>query len=239
VGKGVTFDAGGISIKPSAGMADMKGDMGGAATVLASFWAAASQRLPLHLVAVMPLTENLLNGRATKPGDLVRARNGMTIEVDNTDAEGRLILADAIHYVGTEYPQLQAIVELSTLTGAMDVALGNCYAGVFSNSDALWHALEEGGKDAGDPLWRMPLDPRYREQMKSRVADICNIGGRGGGACTAAIFLAQFLAEKTTPFAHIDIAGVFHVAGTGPASGMTGRPTRAIIEYLRACAEAA
>ncbi|KAJ3046142.1 hypothetical protein HDV00_003892 [Rhizophlyctis rosea] len=239
VGKGVTFDTGGISIKPSADMAMMKGDMGGAAAVLGAVWGIAKLRVPANVVAVIPLTENMPSGRATKPGDVVWARNGMSIEVDNTDAEGRLILADAIHYVSTSY-QLSQLVELSTLTGAMDVALGSVFAGVFTTSDLLWKELKAAGEKSGDPFWRMPLDDRYAEQIKSHVADLKNVGGRSAGSCTAAIFLKNFVGDKKdgpnrVPFAHIDIAGVMHnKAPSGYlAKGMTGRPTRSIIEFVR------
>ena len=172
----------------------MKGDMGGAAAVLGAMWGIAKLRVPANVVAVVPLTENMPSGRATKPGDVVWARNGKTIEVDNTDAEGRLILADAyvgtrvvlrpfltanssirINYVSTTH-RLSQIVELSTLTGAMDVALGSVFAGVFTTSDILWKELETAGERAGDPFWRMPLDDRYQEQIKSDVADLKNVG---------------------------------------------------------------
>lgn len=224
IGKGVTFDAGGISIKPSTDMAMMKGDMSGAASTLAAFKAAVDLNLPINLVALIPLTENLINGRATKPGDIVRAMNGKTIEVDNTDAEGRLILADAICYACKNWTP-SSVVEMSTLTGAMDVALGYHFAGVFTNSESLWDALESSGKKAGDPFWRMPLDDAYKSQIKSNVADLKNVGGRSGGACTAAIFLKEFIDKsQDIPFAHVDIAGVMHKR-SGPdflASGMTG-----------------
>ncbi|KAJ3056810.1 bleomycin hydrolase [Rhizophlyctis rosea] len=243
VGKGVTFDTGGISIKPSTDMAMMKGDMGGAAAVLGAMWGIAKLRVPANVVAVIPLTENMPSGRATKPGDVVWARNGKSIEVDNTDAEGRLILADAINYVSTTH-RVSQIVELSTLTGAMDVALGSVFAGVFTTSDILWKELEEAGEKAGDPFWRMPLDDRYHEQIKSDVADLKNVGGRSAGSCTAAIFLKNFLGPndknaKKVPFAHIDIAGVMHNRGPSGylSKGMTGRPTRSIIELVRNLAE--
>jgi aminopeptidase len=213
---------------------------------LAAFEAAVKLNLELNLVAVIPLTENLLNGHSTKPGDVVTAMNGKTIEIDNTDAEGRLILADAITYVCRNY-KLKSVVELSTLTGAMDVALGYPFAGVFTNNDVLWDQLEKAGKAVSDPFWRMPLSEEYKHQIKSQVADLKNVGGRSAGSCTAAIFLQEFLCspdskdkdssttiKKTIPFAHIDIAGVFHKR-SGPdflSSGMTGRPTRAIVEYL-------
>jgi aminopeptidase len=175
VGKGVTFDSGGISLKPSTGMAMMKGDMGGAAVALASFIAIAKLKIPINLVVGIPLTENLPSGTATKPGDLVYASNGLSIEVDNTDAEGRLILADALHYISTAYKP-HSIIELSTLTGAMDVALGRAFAGVFSTDDELWQSLKEAGNRSGDRVWRMPFDEVYMEDIKSDVADLKNVG---------------------------------------------------------------
>ncbi|KNC95862.1 uncharacterized protein SPPG_09569 [Spizellomyces punctatus DAOM BR117] len=246
VGKGVTFDSGGISIKPSTDMALMKGDMGGAAAVLGAMWGITQLRPQVNVVAVIPLTENMPSGRATKPGDLVRARNGKTIEVDNTDAEGRLILADAIHYVTETYTP-HTVVELSTLTGAMDIALGEGYAGVFSTSDTLWEQLENAGKTTGDRFWKMPMDDVYKKQLKSNVADLKNVGGRSAGSCTAAVFLKEFVpglrkadegissGDSTVRFAHIDIAGVMHKKGGDGyiSSGMTGRPTRSIIEFVR------
>ncbi|KAJ3325938.1 bleomycin hydrolase [Boothiomyces sp. JEL0866] len=235
VGKGVTFDSGGISIKPSAGMAMMKGDMGGAAVVLSSLHGIASLGLPLNVVASIPLTENMPSGSATKPGDVVIASNGLSIEVDNTDAEGRLILADAIHYTAKMH-QPHTLLELSTLTGAMDVALGTGYAGVFTNSDIVWEELLFAGLKTGDEFWRMPLSDVYAPQIKSKVADLKNVGGRGAGACTAALFLKSFIPEGSkVGFAHIDIAGVMHneVPSDLLGAGMTGRPTRSIIEFSK------
>ena len=231
VGKGVTFDSGGISIKPAAGMGLMKGDMGGAATVAGTFLAVASLGLPVSLVGLMPLCENMPSGTAVKPGDVVYAMNGKSIEVDNTDAEGRLILADALSYAHSFNPK--AIVDLATLTGAIDVALGNGAAGVFTNSQSLWEQLHQAGHVTGDRLWRMPLYQQYLKQIESRVADVHNIGTRrGAGACTAAMFLKEFI---TVPcWAHIDIAGVMESHGEVPFlnKGMTGRPTRTLINFL-------
>jgi aminopeptidase len=202
VGKGVTFDTGGISLKPSKGMAMMKGDMGGAACVLSAMWAIASLQIPKNVSCFIPLTENMPSGSATKPGDVIVARNGLSIEVDNTDAEGRLILADAIHYASSFQPK--AIIELSTLTGAMDVALGSVYAGVFSNSDTLWHQLQIAGEKTGDRFWRMPLDEEYKKQISSTVADLKNVGDGSAGSCTAAIFLKEFIPKDSKiQFAHI------------------------------------
>lgn len=234
VGKGVTFDAGGISIKPSTDMALMKGDMGGAAVTLSSFKAAVELNIPINLIALIPLTENLINGKATKPGDVVTASNGKTIEVDNTDAEGRLLLADAIYYGAKTYNP-NCIVEFSTLTGAMDIALGYHFAGTFTNNDKLWSLLHEASLLADDLLWRMPLRKVYLDQMRSNVADYKNVGGRSGGSCTAAAFLEEFTSvsdgdKKITkiPFAHIDIAGVFHKRSGKDflANGMTGKKSQ-------------
>jgi aminopeptidase len=235
VGKGITFDSGGISIKPSNNMALMKGDMGGAAVVLGSFWGIASLQLPINVVATIPLTENMPSGSATKPGDVVTASNGLTIEVDNTDAEGRLVLADAIYYTAMNFSP-HSLIELSTLTGAMVVSLGTGYAGVFSNSDKLWEQLECAGKVADDPFWRMPLSDVYAKQIKSNVADLKNVGGSAAGSCTAAIFLKNFIPKDSNiNFAHVDIAGVMH--NTAPttllSAGMTGRPVRSLIEFAK------
>ncbi|KAJ1328436.1 hypothetical protein BSLG_010168 [Batrachochytrium salamandrivorans] len=242
---GVTFDTGGISLKPPGDMALMRGDMGGAACVLAATWGIAKLGLPINLVTVTPLTENMPSGHATKPGDVVVAMNGKTIEVDNTDAEGRLILADAIYYAGTKF-QPHSLVELSTLTGAMVIALGLPFAGVFSSSDELWKKLEAAGEKAGDPFWRMPLSDKYRKQISSHVADLKNVGGRPGGSCAAAIFLKEFVptlpavegsdepAKLALDYAHVDIAGVMDQSSPSGylAKGMTGRPTRSLIAYV-------
>ncbi|KAL7748418.1 hypothetical protein RI367_006110 [Sorochytrium milnesiophthora] len=244
VGKGVCFDSGGISIKPSANMGMMKGDMGGAATVVSAVHGAARLSLPINVTVLVPLCENMPAGNALKPGDVIRAMNGKSIEVDNTDAEGRLILADAIYY-GMSTIKPKVLIDVATLTGAMDVALGSCYAGVFTNSDSLWKQLYRSSLHTHDLFWRMPLDSAYLPQMKSAVADIRNSGNRSAGACTAAIFLREFLtpAGKSlsneeglgVDYAHIDIAGVMHSESAQgyEVKGMTGRPTRALIEYLR------
>ncbi|KAI8972109.1 cytosol aminopeptidase family, catalytic domain-containing protein [Pilobolus umbonatus] len=249
VGKGVTFDAGGISLKPSNNMALMKGDMGGAAVVVGALYGICKLKLPVNIVAAIPLCENMPSGKATKPGDVVRAMNGKSIEVLDTDAEGRMILADALYYLSSVYSP-KSLIDLATLTGAIDVALGNVYAGVFSNSNKLWNDLEKAGKSANDPFWRMPLDDGYLVEMKeSHVADLNNLGkGRSGGACSAASFLKEFVdgADKLTdtkyndekepalPWAHIDIAGVMDSQGTDGyhIKGMSGRPTRSLIEYM-------
>ncbi|CAB4426748.1 unnamed protein product [Rhizophagus irregularis] len=195
VGKGVTFDSGGISLKSSANMSEMKIDMGGGAAVSAALYGIAKLELPINVVVAVPLCENLPSGHATKPGDVIIAMNGKSIEVDNTDAEGRLILADALYYTSSTFKP-HSLIDIATLTGAMVVALGaDRYSGVFSNSDKLWEELLEAGKITNDNFWRMPLDDFYLKAMtKSDVADYINASGsRYGGACTAAIFLKEFV----------------------------------------------
>ncbi|XP_067893938.1 cytosol aminopeptidase [Heterodontus francisci] len=231
VGKGITFDSGGISIKPASGMDAMRADMGGAATICSAIITAASLKLPLNIIGLAPLCENMLNGRANKPGDVVKAKNGKTIQVDNTDAEGRLILADALCYAHNFNPR--AIVNAATLTGAMDVALGSAATGVFTNSDWLWGHLRQASVVTGDRVWRMPLFQHYTRQVtESQLADLNNIGKyRSGGACTAAAFLWEFV---TVPhWAHLDIAGVMSNKDEVPylRKGMAGRPTRTLVEF--------
>lgn len=231
VGKGITFDSGGISLKPSQSMDAMRADMGGAATVCSSIVAAATLKLPVNIVGLAPLCENMPSGRATKPGDVVTAKNGKTIQVDNTDAEGRLILADALCYGHTFNPR--AIVNVATLTGAMDVALGSAATGVFTNSDWLWEQLHKASVVTGDRVWRMPLFKHYSKQVTdSQLADLNNIGkySRSGGACTAAAFLREFVSAPH--WAHLDIAGVMSNKDEVPylRKGMSGRPTRTLVE---------
>ncbi|XP_003972525.2 cytosol aminopeptidase [Takifugu rubripes] len=232
VGKGITFDSGGISLKPSPSMDAMRADMGGAATVCASVVTAAALKLPINIIGLAPLCENMPSGKATKPGDVVTAKNGKTIQVDNTDAEGRLILADALCYGHTFNPR--AIVDVATLTGAVDVALGSAACGVFTNSDWLWEQLHKAGIVTGDRVWRMPLFQHYTRQVTdSQLADLNNIGkySRSGGACTAAAFLREFV---TAPhWAHLDIAGVMSNKDEVPylRKGMSGRPTRTLVEF--------
>lgn len=232
VGKGVTFDSGGISIKPSSGMDAMRADMGGAATVCSAILTAATLKLPINLIGLAPLCENMPNGSANKPGDVVKAKNGKTIQVDNTDAEGRLLLADALCYAHNF--KARAIVNAATLTGAMDVALGSAATGVFTNSSWLWNHLQEASSVTGDRVWRMPLFEHYTKQVtESALADLNNIGkySRSGGACTAAAFLKEFV---TIPhWAHLDIAGVMSNKDEVPylRKGMSGRPTRTLVEF--------
>ncbi|KAI2668634.1 Cytosol aminopeptidase [Labeo rohita] len=232
VGKGITFDSGGISLKPSSGMDAMRADMGGAATVCSSIVTAAALKLPINIIGLAPLCENMPSGKANKPGDVVRAKNGKTIQVDNTDAEGRLILADALCYAHSFKPR--AIINAATLTGAMDVALGSAATGVFTNSDWLWDRLHKASIVTGDRVWRMPLFQHYTKQItESALADLNNVGkySRSGGACTAAAFLKEFVTADH--WAHLDIAGVMTNKDEVPylRKGMSGRPTRTLVEF--------
>lgn len=227
VGKGVTFDTGGISIKPSAGMEMMKGDMGGAATVASAMWGIQQLGLKANIRAIIPCTENMPSGTATKPGDVIWMKNGLTVEVDNTDAEGRMILADALTHSDSYSPS--SVVTVATLTGAIDVALGSHAVGAFATDDALWESLWSAGIDAGELMWRMPLLPAYRKMMDSPIATMKNAGERGAGSCTAAAFLREFTTNSA--YAHLDIAGVMHNKGPTPVlpGGMSGTPTRSLI----------
>jgi leucyl aminopeptidase len=203
IGKGITFDSGGISIKPSENMAEQKGDMAGAAAVMAAVSAVAQLRLKINIAAVVPATENLPGGKALKPGDILKAINGNTIEVVNTDAEGRLVLADALGY--TVKKGFSPLIDIATLTGACHIALGDICSGIFGNSQELIDKVVKAGAEAGERLWQMPMYEEYKEQNKSDVADIKNSGGRYGGAITGAQFLSEFVGK--TPWVHIDIAG--------------------------------
>ncbi len=204
IGKGVVFDTGGISIKPAAGMEDMKGDMGGAACVVGLMHALAERKANVNAVGLIGLVENMPSGSATRPGDIVTAHSGQTVEILNTDAEGRLVLADLISYAQERFkPRL--MIDLATLTGAIMVALGKEYAGLFANDDKLAAELLDASPATGEKIWRMPLDKAYDKMIESKNADIKNIGGRWAGACTAAAFLKYFV--KDTPWAHIDLAG--------------------------------
>jgi leucyl aminopeptidase len=204
LGKGVTFDSGGISIKPAASMEDMKGDMAGAACVVGLMHTLARRKAKANVVGVMGLVENMPDGKAQRPGDIVTSMSGQTIEIINTDAEGRLVLADVLHYVNTRFKPA-FMIDLATLTGAIIVALGNEYAGMFANNDELAERLRQAGEAVGERVWRMPLAPEYDKLIDSKFADMKNTGGRHGGAVTAAQFLQRFV-EKT-PWAHLDIAG--------------------------------
>ncbi len=227
VGKGITFDTGGISLKPGSAMDEMKYDMCGAGTVLGTLRAVAELQLKINVVGVIPTCENMPSGSATKPGDIVTSMSGQTIEVLNTDAEGRLILCDALTYVQRFKPK--AIIDIATLTGACVVALGNVHSGLFSTDDALAAQLLSAAAAAGDSAWRMPVDDDYQDQLKSNFADMANIGLPGNaGAVTAACFLARFV--KGQPWAHLDIAGT--AWRSGAAKGATGRPVPLLTEYL-------
>jgi leucyl aminopeptidase len=203
VGKGVTFDTGGISIKPAEGMEDMKWDMGGSATVVGTMVALAGRKAKVNAIGVVGLVENMPDGNAQRPGDVVTAMSGTTIEVINTDAEGRLVLADALWYTQDRFKP-QFMIDLATLTGAMIIALGMDYAGVFSNNDDLAEKISEASKSVLENTWRMPLPTQYEKQIDSKIADIRNIGGRPGGSITAALFLQRFV--NNVPWAHLDIA---------------------------------
>ncbi len=228
VGKGITFDSGGISLKPGAEMDEMKFDMGGAASVLGTLRAIAELRPRVNLVGLIVACENLPSGRALKPGDVITSLSGRTIEVLNTDAEGRLILCDALTYAERLKPA--AVVDIATLTGACVVALGHHHSGLFSADDQLAEQLLAASRQALDPAWRMPLDEEYDEGLKSHFADMANIGGRAGGAITAAMFLKRFAAKY--PWAHLDIAGTAWKSGT--AKGATGRPVPLLTEFVLA-----
>jgi leucyl aminopeptidase len=204
IGKGVCFDSGGISIKPAQGMEDMKGDMAGAACVVGLMHALAARKAKVNAVGAIGLVENMLDGNAQRPGDIVRTMSGQTIEIINTDAEGRLVLADVLHYVNNRFKP-EFMINLATLTGAIIVALGQEYAGLFSNNDKLAERLTNAGEITGERVWRMPLGPEYDKMIDSKFADMKNTGGRWGGSITAAQLLQRFVGK--TPWAHLDIAG--------------------------------
>jgi leucyl aminopeptidase len=206
VGKGVCFDSGGLSLKPGTGMMGMKGDMGGAAAVTGAMHALAARKARVNAVGVIGLVENMPDGKAQRPDDVVKTMSGQTIEVLNTDAEGRLVLADALTYAQQKFKP-KFVIDLATLTGAIMVALGSENAGLFSNDDKLAARLTEAGKISGEPVWRMPLSAGYDKAIKSKIADMKNIGGPYGGSITAAQFLQRFV-EKDQAWAHLDIAGV-------------------------------
>jgi len=226
IGKGVTFDTGGISLKPPAAMDEMKFDMSGAASVLGTFRAVAELKLPINLVGVVPACENMPDARATKPGDVVTSMSGQTIEVLNTDAEGRLILCDAITYARRFKPDV--VIDIATLTGACVVALGNHISGLFGNDDELIQQLQTAGQRADDRAWPMPIGEEYAEGLKSNFADFANVAGREGGAITAACFLAKF--TDGLKWAHLDVAGTAYVGGSHKSS--TGRPVPLLVDYL-------
>ncbi|MBI5330634.1 MAG: leucyl aminopeptidase [Betaproteobacteria bacterium] len=226
VGKGITFDSGGISLKPGAEMDEMKYDMCGAASVLGALQAAADLKLPLNIVGLIPACENLPSGRANKPGDVVTSMSGQTIEVLNTDAEGRLILCDALTYAERFDPA--CVVDVATLTGACVIALGNFTSGLLANDDALAQELLAAGNEAQDRCWQLPLFDEYQDLLKSNFADMANIGGRAGGTISAACFLSRF--TQNYAWAHLDIAGTAWKSGKD--KGGTGRPVPLLVHFL-------
>ena len=228
VGKGITFDTGGISLKPGEGMDEMKYDMCGAASVLGTMRAIGELKLKRNVIGVIPTCENMPSAHATRPGDVVTSMSGQTIEILNTDAEGRLILCDALTYVERFKPA--AVIDIATLTGACVIALGAVHSGLFSDDDALAESLLSAGRQSQDTVWRMPLDLAYQEQLKSNFADMANIGGRPAGSVTAACFLAKYTENYT--WAHLDIAGTAWKSGA--AKGATGRPVPLLVNYLLA-----
>ena len=228
VGKGVTFDSGGISIKPGAAMDEMKFDMGGSAAVLGTMKALCEARLPINVVGALACAENMPSGEATRPGDIVRAMNGMSVEILNTDAEGRLVLCDTLCYVQRYKPK--AIIDVATLTGACVIALGHVRSAVFTNDEDVLFALENASAQSGDLVWHMPLDDEYQSQLDSPIADIQNIGGRAAGSITAACFLSRFI-EEGQAWAHLDIAGTAWTSGKDKAA--TGRPVPLFMQYLK------
>ena len=226
VGKGITFDSGGISLKPGPEMDEMKYDMAGAASVLGTFLAAARMRLPINLVGLIPTTENMPGGSATRPGDIVTSMSGQTIEILNTDAEGRLILCDALTYAERFEPD--CVVDIATLTGACVIALGHVASGLLANDDPLAQELLEAGRCAADRAWQLPLWEDYQEQLKSNFADMANIGGRAAGTVTAACFLSRY--AKKYRWAHLDIAGT--AWRSGKEKGSSGRPVPLLTHFL-------
>ena len=233
VGKGITFDTGGISIKPAPEMDEMKFDMCGAASVLGVFRALGELQPEINVVGLVPACENMPDGKAVKPGDVVTSMSGQTIEILNTDAEGRLVLCDALTYAARFKPA--AVVDIATLTGACVIALGGVRSGLFANNDKLATALQDAGEAAQDPCWRMPLDDDYADGLKSNFADMGNVAGRAGGSITAAKFLQKYVGDL--PWAHLDIAGTAWKGG--PAKGSTGRPVGLLVQYLLQQAQSA
>lgn len=226
VGKGITFDTGGISLKPGAGMDEMKYDMCGAATVYGAMRVVAELNLPLNVVGVLAGCENMPGGQAFRPGDVLTSMSGQTVEVLNTDAEGRLVLCDALTYVERFDPEL--VIDVATLTGACVIALGHHITGLLSNHNPLAHELIGASEQAGDRAWRLPLADEYQEQLDSNFADMANIGGRAGGAITAGCFLSRFTRKYS--WAHLDIAGTAWRSGKN--KGATGRPVALLAQFL-------
>lgn len=234
IGKGITFDSGGLNLKPGESMSDMKTDMAGAAAVVAAMTTAARLKLPLHLVGAVPLVENMPSGTSTRPGDIVRSLSGKTVEINNTDAEGRLILADTLSYIQSAYHP-STCIDIATLTGACMVGLGERIAGLFSSDEELLKQLAESGKRTGERCWPMPMPKDYREFLKTETADISNTSSsKWGGAITAALFLSEFV-QQDTRWAHIDIAGPAHAqkATSICPKGATGFGVRLLLDYLQ------
>lgn len=228
VGKGITFDTGGISLKPAGTMYDMIYDMCGAASVFGAMKTVAELNLPINVVVVIAAAENMPSDRATRPGDIVKSMSGQTIEILNTDAEGRLVLCDALTYVEKFKPE--TVIDVATLTGAVIVALGNQASAMYANDDGLAEDLDSAGTETHDRLWRMPLWEDYQQQLNSAFADVANIGGAGAGSITAACFLARF--TKQYRWAHLDVAGTAFKGGMGPSKGSSGRPVNLLTQYL-------
>lgn len=226
VGKGITFDTGGISLKPAPAMDEMKFDMCGAASVLGTMQSIAAMKLPINLMVMVPTCENMPSGRASRPGDIVKSMSGKTVEILNTDAEGRLILCDALTYAQRYEPRV--LIDVATLTGACVIALGHHNSGLMSNDDGLAESLLAAGRRADDTAWRLPMSEDYDKQLKSNFADFANVGGREGGAITAACFLAKFTKDVT--WAHLDIAGT--AWRSGARKGASGRPVPLLVDYL-------
>jgi leucyl aminopeptidase len=235
VGKGITFDSGGISIKPGQGMELMKYDKSGACAVIATMVAVARLGLPLHVVGIAALAENMPSGKAYRPGDIVTMANGKTVEILNTDAEGRMVLGDALWYAERAKPD--AIIDLATLTGAVEIALGRHYTGLMANDQDLADRLRTAGERSGERLWQLPIGDEYQEQIKGTHADLVNIGGRPGGALTAGQFLSNFVDGKA--WAHLDIAATAWVESDGAYTpkGVTGVGVRAMTTFLRGLVE--
>jgi leucyl aminopeptidase len=235
IGKGVTYDTGGLNLKPTGSMETMKCDMGGAAAVLGAIRVAAALKLPVNVVALIPTTENCIDAHSYKPGDTYQSYSGKTVEIGNTDAEGRLILADAITY-GKKHCRPTMIIDLATLTGAIDIALGPEVGGLFSNDESLCKRLLQAGDDTSERLWHMPLVEEYRDLLKSDVADMKNVGGRSAGAITAALFLEEFIGKgpKSIPWAHLDIASVAYLSDSKRyhPKGATGFGVRLLTAFL-------
>ena len=226
VGKGITFDTGGISLKPAADMDEMKYDMSGAGSVFGTLQAVAQMKLKINLTVIIAAAENMPSGSAARPGDIVTTMSGQTVEILNTDAEGRLVLCDALTYAERFKPA--AVIDVATLTGACVIALGHQRAGLFSNDDALSAQIQAAGDDSGDTCWPMPMDDAYNEQLRSPFADMGNIGGRPAGAITAACYLSRF--AKAYSWAHLDVAGVAWRSGAN--KGSTGRPVALLTHFL-------